>query len=924
MDECEIVERDAEQEALREALARAAWGDGGVVVVEGPAGIGKSTLLDVAVQAAGERGFRRLRGGGGEVARAVPFAVARDVLGPALRAGSPWVRDEVLRDAARLALPALEPTPGSGATEAPEARASAIHGLTWLSINLASSPLLLAIDDLHAADAESLDWLTYLAGRLDGVPLMVLAALRRPRSGSKADLLVARVPAERRLRPGPLSRDAVVTLSRQRGEPLDVERAAVVVAATGGKPFLVEAMLADRSASSDPLRGVVQRVADAGPAGLDVACAAAVLGDDASVRHVAAVAGIRVDHVGRTVGALAAASLVAGTDPIRLVHPLLEEALLEAATEDQRSDWHARAAEVLAADGALPGKVAAHLVRTLPSDDPRHRDWLAAAVDAATSAGAPATAAVYLRRLLEEDLAPSARAAALHRLGLAEAQCFVPGATDHLVAATSLTTAGEERARVQLDLSTALLVAGDLAGGLEVLLAAVESLRPDTDAGLAALADALGLSLLNIADEQALDALEEQVRAHRRYDGSPADRRAAAALSFAGFRVGAPAQECLGEARYAFDQPTADLALAGLAPAYLGAHVTLTNAGAADEAHALAVRGGRWASQRGAPALASMAAFREADAAFVRGDLHDVLAFGEHHFAAAEEGLFPLLVTGAAVPLCVRALVDHGDPAAARDVLDRFGMWDLDLEELGFASPLLSRGVVKLALRQPAAALLDLQACGRRMVATGHHCTAGLPWRIFAVEALALLGRVGEARDLADVEVEKGRAFGAAHVLGRALVARARLEPGAEAEQLLVEAVGLLAGSGCRLELAEALVAYGAHLRRTGNRREARLHLREARELAHACHATPLRRVAEEELAASGARVVQRPTAGVGALTPSERRVADLAASGLSNAQIAQTLFVSLKTVEMHLGNTYQKLGIRQRSELVRTLAAAG
>ncbi|GAB4012502.1 AAA family ATPase [Nocardioides ultimimeridianus] len=918
MDEALIVERDVERSALSAALHAAVHGDGAMVVVEGQAGIGKSTLLEVVAAEAARLGIARLRGAGGPVAGAVPFAVARDILVPALRPGSGWDRAAVLADAAGLAAPALQATGLTGLTGEDvghlQARASAVHGLCWLALNLASRPLLITIDDLHQSDPETLDWLGYLLGRLDGTRLLVVGATRPCEPGTPADRLLARLPAGRRLTPPPLSAAAVQALGAARAVSLSTAEAEEIVAATGGKPFLVEAMLA--GSTTDPLRDVVRRIAEAAPHALDVARASAVLGEGASARHVAGLTGLSREVVGHAVAGLSAAHLMSGPDPVRLAHPLLEEAVLRVATDEQRGGAHRRAAELLAADGAPVDRIAAHLVLAPPSDDPRHAGWLSDAADDAAAAGAPTTAAAYLRRLLDEDLDPPARAHALHRLGLAEVETMAPRAAEHLAAAASLTVGDDRHATVRHDLAMALILAGDLPGARDVLM----EQRGGEGVALDALADALGISLMNFADDAALRDLEERVRRERTYDGSPGDRRAAAALAFAGVRVGAPATECLAEARYAFDQPPGALARAAFAPAYVVGHLALKSSGAASEARALAERSRDWAAARGAHALFHVSAFRAADAAFGQGDLLAVQGLADDMFRAAADGLMPLLLLGVALPLCVRTQVEHGDATLARDMLTQFGMWDAPLDEHAFTEPLLARGLARLALGDASGALADLTACGRRQIETGHHNGATLSWRLGAAEALLRLGRAAEAAAVIADEVTVAERFGAPHALGTALVARARVEPDREAEQTLAEAVTLLAESGARLAEAKALVAYGAHLRRTQRRREARDQLRRAREIAAACGAPPVVRAAEEELAAAGARLVERPVTGVGALTPSERRVADLAASVMTNSQIAQALFVSLKTVEMHLGNAYAKLGVRGRHELAEAL----
>src|SRR5262249_29961411 len=140
--------------------------------------------------------------------------------------------------------------------------------------------------------------------------------------------------------------------------------------------------------------------------------------------------------------------------------------------------------------------------------------------------------------------------------------------------------------------------------------------------------------------------------------------------------------------------------------------------------------------------------------------------------------------------------------------------------------------------------------------------------------------------------------------------------------ELLNEAVAVLDGSPAALTRAHALTNLGAALRRANRRADAREPLREGLELARACGAEPLVHRAHTELWATGARPRTPLRSGLDALTPSERRVANMAAGGLSNPEIAQSLFVTIKTVEMHLTSAYRKLGIDSRGQLGAALSA--
>jgi DNA-binding CsgD family transcriptional regulator len=189
------------------------------------------------------------------------------------------------------------------------------------------------------------------------------------------------------------------------------------------------------------------------------------------------------------------------------------------------------------------------------------------------------------------------------------------------------------------------------------------------------------------------------------------------------------------------------------------------------------------------------------------------------------------------------------------------------------------------------------------------------PWRLLKAEALALLERHDEALAHAQTDLELARRFGAPGTVGTALRVLGTLERDAGLDHL-GEAVEALRGSPARLDHAKALAALGAALRRAGRRAEAREPLREALDLAERCGAAALAERAREELSATGARPRRAVLHGVDALTASELRIARLAAEGLSNREIAQALFVTIRTVEMHLTHGYQKLDISSRTEL--------
>ena len=194
------------------------------------------------------------------------------------------------------------------------------------------------------------------------------------------------------------------------------------------------------------------------------------------------------------------------------------------------------------------------------------------------------------------------------------------------------------------------------------------------------------------------------------------------------------------------------------------------------------------------------------------------------------------------------------------------------------------------------------------------------PWQSLKARALGLLGRRDEAVAAIEAELELARGCGVPATVGRCLRQRAELDQDTD---LLSEAAELLATTPARLEHARALAALGAALRRGRHATEAREPLRQALELAEACACPPLVEAVRSELYASGARPRTAALSGVGALTASEHRAATMAAGGQTNREIAQALFVTPKTVEVHLSNAYRKLGIRSRRELPTALSGA-
>jgi DNA-binding CsgD family transcriptional regulator len=233
---------------------------------------------------------------------------------------------------------------------------------------------------------------------------------------------------------------------------------------------------------------------------------------------------------------------------------------------------------------------------------------------------------------------------------------------------------------------------------------------------------------------------------------------------------------------------------------------------------------------------------------------------------------------------------------------------------------LQARARLRAAARRPHEALNDLFECGRLEREWGVHTPAFCTWRAEAAPLLAALGRHEEATSLVREEIERCRDFGAASPLGAALRARGAIAPGDEGIALLHDAVEVLEGSATRLEHGLGLLELGAALRRSGRRADAREPLREALEMVSRCGADSFAARAHDELVAAGARPRRDPTESRTNLTASELRVARMAADGMTNREIAQTLFLTENTIRTHLKSAFRKLDITSRSQLARAL----
>src|SRR3954449_13555158 len=342
-----LLERDAELAALAAVLDSVRAGMGRLVAVQGQAGIGKTALLGAMARMAVRSEVAVLRARGSELERDAPFGVALQVFERRLGALGPDARQRAFRGAARLAEPLFDaawtdlPVAGGGSTAAAQER-SLIHGLYWLASNLAERrPVVLIVDDAGWADRSSLTWMHYLAQRIEELPVVLLVAAR-PRDPGVGHGLLDRLlahPTALVIEPPPLTAPAVEDIVRERLPDADPEFCSACAAATEGNPFLVRELLSAlihsgvdpvaesarsvaRIAPDAVLRAVIDRVSRLPPEATAVAHAAAVLGQEAPLRHAAVLAGLSLPKAAEAADLLADADVLRPGEPLAFVHPL--------------------------------------------------------------------------------------------------------------------------------------------------------------------------------------------------------------------------------------------------------------------------------------------------------------------------------------------------------------------------------------------------------------------------------------------------------------------------------------------------------------------------------------------------------------------------------------------------------------------------
>lgn len=928
-----LLEREHELQVLERGVAETLAGGAGLVLIEGPAGIGKSRLVTEARRRATAGGLLVLSARGSELEREFPFGVVRQLFEP--HVADVEARERLLAGAAGAAATVFGFLQTAVEDPANESTFAALHGLYWLTVNLsAETPLLIAVDDLQWCDRTSLRFLGYLTRRLEGLPVVLVASLR-PSEPDGDEALLAELtadPAAQRLLPRPLSSDAAAEVIRGRlGTDVDLSFAEACHTATRGNPLLLSELLkvvevervppdaahVDLVATLGPRavsRAVLLRLARLSPEAWRIARALAVLGDGVDTSTVAALAGLDAQAVAAAGRELVTAEIVHAESPLGFVHPLVQSVVYRDLAPGERELSHERAARLLLEIDAPAEQVAAQILAM-----PRNGgEWVAAALQRAARAafahGAPDAAIASLRRALVEPLARELRTELLFELGRAQALMSLPDSADALREAFESATDPEIRGNAADWLVCTLTFLGAPDEATDVARQTSLELPPGLhDLGLQLEAGEL-IALFFGAHDHDGERLE-RLRRHRGIDtgGGPGAKMLAAVAALEWAESAGPADQVVALARASLGDGTLLKADAG--DIVVGAILPLALADL-DEAVA------RWDDVR-AEALRSGFLFTNLAVQlwggytqYLRGELAE--AETELRAALASAALWGVPTQQPwAQAILAELLIDRGAIAEARATL------------AATAQPLPGSDPAMLVARAEMRVLL---AEGRAEAALAHADVfaerAGwrrhpryVPWRSLKAQALDRLDRRDEALALATEELGLARAWGSPGTVGRSLRVLGTIEREDGLEHLQ-EACAILEHAPARLERAKALAALGEALRRVRRPTDAREPLRQALELAEISGATALVDRARTEIYATGARPRTTALHGVSSLTASERRVADLAADGLTNRDIAQALYVTPKTVEVHLSSAYRKLGIGSRRELARAMVA--
>ncbi|WP_198020172.1 LuxR family transcriptional regulator [Nocardioides sp. J54] len=917
-----FVGRDAELATWQRLAAGAEAGAASAWVVDGAPGVGKTALLDRVRADARSRGWR--------VLSAVGNPLAHDM--DTLSVCADWF-DQLLVERE----PGRAPFDGPGVlvrralTEGRAGIESAdlVRSITWALRSLAEEgPLLVVLDDAHWVNTASVGRAAGAAAVITDERIVFVFVHRADERPGALEPLLAR-PHAVATTLGALDADAVDEWLCEVGRTPDPQALREVLAVTGGLPLLVRHVLADPMSGVHPrtavdaaaTRGVAARRVAAQPGAADVLAALTLLDEHADLDAVAEVLGLEVAEARDRLAALAEADLV---QPVggawQATHPTIAEVGLEVADP---APIAARVVALLRTRAVRPYRLATLVLRTRPGTVPAGAAILLQAAEDLVAGGGGEECLELLDRAGIEGGLPddgplrvaTARGRALASLGR------IDDAARALTDALELAPPAELAVR-HADLGDTWLGAGAVAEAnaaygraLDLLSGPTPELTSSERRGLIArLAGVASLSgRVGEMSQAELAAILAQPEERDTYG----DR---ALLAMAALGMTIVGEDAATAGRLAA-RAAGDLRVVEQDGVHGGVVSLLTGALNATEQDDLALdvidAAQALARRRGSITSYATLAYTRAAIHHNRGELRRCEAEAMAALDLREDGW--TLYLEAAQFMAVWALLAQGRREEAGAVVREVDV-DSPRGPLHAAMARVVRGMAALDVDDPEAALADLLVA-RDLSAEFTGPSVG--WFVrYAVQAAARAGRSELARTMAVEAVDRARHYGAPRLLGVTLrsVSEA-LEP-AERAAHLDEAVRLLRGSTSWFELA---LAHRDRAELRAGRSDTRAALEDARrclELAERIGAAPVSARIRERIRDWGGDDAAGPLLPPeSVLTTAEYRVAELAAAGLTNREIAERLFVIVKTVEWHLSRAYKKLGVSSRRELAAVLA---